>query len=32
MKKGDIVFIHYLDRDKEGHEIDVHGDFELEGL
>jgi len=24
-----LVFVHYLDRDKEGKEIDVYGEFEL---
>ena len=29
MKEGEIIFVHYIDRDKDGKEIDVYGNFEL---
>ncbi len=29
MKEGDLIFVHYLDRDNEGNEVDIDGKFEL---
>ena len=29
MKEGDLIFVHYIDRDKNGRESDVCGHFEL---